>query len=101
MVKWLYTRSPKQRLGIPISNIIIVSDASKTGWGFMINGSPYRGEFDTSMTKSRGFSSNMKELMTIWFAILILERRDSVILVRTDNVAALSAINKANSTNTI
>ena len=53
MIKWLYTRSPKQRLGIPISNIIIVSDASKTGWGFTINGNPYRGEFYTSMTSTR------------------------------------------------
>ena len=67
IVKWKYTRSPKQRLGMPKANIIIVSDASKTGWGFLINRTPYRGEFDTSMTSSREFSSNMEELITIWF----------------------------------
>ena len=50
------------------------------------------------MTDFRGFSSNMKELMTIWFALLVFERRDSVILIRTDNSTPMSAIIKANST---
>ena len=94
LAKWLtLTRNP-QRLGLPKTTCTILSDASKTGWGFTINQQRFQGVFDKSM---RHYSINVLELITIWWATLMIQEKDHILHILTDNITAVSAVKRASS----
>ena len=94
LVKWLYIPRVPQLLGNPPPTLVIQTDASFKGWGFEINSVPFRGAFDGTV----GYSINALELLTIWFALLMVTERNHVIQVLSDNSAAVAAIRRGTST---
>ena len=94
LVKWLSFPSLPQALGNPSPTILIQTDASLQGWGFQINQTAFRGKFDTSMA----YSINTLELLTIWFALLMVEESHVVIQVLCDNSTAVAAVRRGTST---
>ena len=81
LVKWLYIPCVPQLLDNPPPTLVIQTDASFKGWGFEINSVPFRGAFDGTV----GYSINTLELLTIWFALLMVTERNHVIQVLSDN----------------
>ena len=95
LIKWINTPRIPQLLGNPTPTIIIQTDASLKGWGFQINRKTFQGEFDQSMET---WSINTLELLTIWFALLMIQIKDQVIQVLCDNSTAVSAVRRSTST---
>ena len=94
MAKWLtLTRNP-QRLGLPKTTCTVLTDASRTGWGFTINTLRFKGVFDKSMDN---YSINVLELLTIWWATLMIQEKDHILHILTDNITAVSAVKRASS----
>ena len=96
LANWLHLPRISQRLGIPEPTYTIQSDASLTGWGFKVNQQWFRGDFHKSMGR---YSINVLELITIWWATLMIHDHNQVIRILTDNTAAISAVKKTTSTN--
>ena len=94
MARWLHLPNNSVPLGIPEPDMTIQSDASKKGIGFMINSAKYHMTLDISM---REYSINVLELLAIWMATLMINQRNIILRILTDNSAALSAINRASS----
>ena len=96
LANWLHLPRISQRLGLPEPTYTIQSDASLTGWGFKINQQWFRGDFHKSMGE---YSINVLELLTIWWATLMITHPNQVIRILTDNTAAISAVKKTTSKN--
>ena len=95
LAKWLYLPNTIHRLGLPEPTCIVQTDASKTGYGFTINLRRFQGKFHPSMWR---YSINVLELLAIWFAVLMIEEKNQIIRVLTDNTTAITAIKKSTST---
>ena len=95
LVKWIKTPLIPQPLGNPSPTITIQTDVSLKGWGCQINQETFQGVFDRSMGK---WSINTLELLTIWFALLMVKRKNQVIQVLCDNSTAVAAIRRSAST---
>lgn len=95
LIKWLNTPRIPQALGNPTPSVIIQTDASLTGWGMKINNRTFQGTFDHSMGN---WSINALELLTIWFALLMVRERNQVIQVLCDNSTAVAAVRRSSST---
>ena len=93
LVRWLMTPTTPVALGNPVTTIQIQTDASLEGWGFRINQKSFRGNFD----KTANYSINTLELLTIWFALLMVEERNAVIQVLCDNSTAVAAVRRCTS----
>ena len=94
LCKWVSTMSLKQRLGEPSPDIIVQTDASLKGWGIEVNGTPFWGKFDRSMK----YPIHVLEMLTIWYALIIISERYAVIQVLCDNTTAVTAVRKGTST---
>ena len=95
LIRWLHIPHVPQTLGNPSPDIVIQTDASLKGWGFKAGKENYRGIYDESMTK---YSINILELMTVWLALLTLNKKYITIQILTDSSTAVSAIRKCSST---
>ena len=95
LCKWVSDNTVPQHLGSPIPVFNIQTDASKGGWGFQVNQKGFHGKFDDSME----YSINVLELLRVWFALLTISVRDSVIQVLSDNTTAVAVLKKAGSIN--
>ena len=93
LVRWLSTTTIPQTLGKPAPSIVIQTDASLEGWGFRINQSPFKGEFD----QMEEYSINTLELLTVWFALLMVEEKGIAIQILCDNSTAISAVRRGTS----
>ena len=99
LVKGLQLQIIPQRLGLPMTTCTVLLDASRTGWGFKINQASFQGQFDRSM---RVHSINVLELLTIWWATLMIDQRNQIIHICTDNSTAVSAVmNKSSNFDTL
>ena len=94
MARWLHLPNNTVPLGIPEPHLTIQSDASLTGIGFMINSTKYQMALDKSMEE---YLINILELLAIWLATLMINQKNIILRLLTDNSSALSAINKASS----
>ena len=90
---WITVRSFPQQLGSPTPDLTIQTDASQRGWGFQINQTSFRGTFDQTMTHS----INVKELLTIWYALLMVSQKNLTIQVLCDNSSALHVLRRGGS----
>ena len=95
LIKWIRTPVIPQPLGNPTPTVIIQTDASLNGWGFQINQKAFEGNFDQSMSN---WSINSLELLTIWFALLMVTQKNQVIQVLCDNSTAVAAIRRGTTT---
>ena len=95
LCKWFLLRPIPQRLGRPSPDISIMTDASLRGWGFQLNKTQFQGRFDKSMS----YSINILELLTVWYALLIVQDQGSTIHILCDNATAVGVIRKGTSTN--
>ena len=95
LIKWTYLPCTIHLLGLPEPTCMIQTDASKKGFGFKINHQSFRGNFDNSMRK---YSINVLELLAIWLATLMIQEKNQVIRVMTDNSTAIAAIRKSSVT---
>ena len=93
IVKWCSDTVIPQALGTPSPSITIQTDASLKGYGFRINQKAFHGRFDQSMT----YSINTLELLTIWYALLMVSEKNVSIQIRCDNTTAVSAIRRGTS----
>ena len=93
LAKWIYIPRVPQLIGNPSPTLTIQTDASLTGWGFQINSAPFQGTFDKTMS----YSINTLELLTIWFALLMVESEGQVVQILCDNSAAIAAIRRGSS----
>ena len=96
LCRWLSGPPVPQSLGSPTPHFRIHSDANPDGWGFDVNGIRFAGDFDVSMTP---FHINIKELLAIWFALLMIRRRGAVIQLLCDNTSAIAAVRRGVSLN--
>ena len=94
LVKWLHIPQIPQRLGNPSPHLVIQTDASQKGWGFKVNKRGYQGIYDDSMLI---YSINILELLTIWYALLMIDKKNLVIQILSDNSTAVSAVRKCTS----
>ena len=94
MARWLHLPNNTVPLGLPEPHLKIQSYASQTGIGFIINSTRYQLPLDNSLEAS---SINVLELLAIWLATLMINQRNIILRLMTDNATALSAINKASS----
>ena len=93
LIRWLHIPHIPQRLGNPIPQIVIQSDASLKGWGFRVNDTSYQGIYDETMK----YSINILELLTIWYALLMIYEECVTIQILSDNSTAVSAVRKGSS----
>ena len=93
LCSWVKKESIPQALGSPAPNLLIQSDAHPGGWGFQINRTKYRGEFDSSMD----YPINVLEALTVWYALLVVKKKGLVIHIKCDNEVAVSVIRKGKS----
>ena len=93
LCKWVSHQSIPQSLGTPIPNIMILTDASLQGWGFRVNETHFQGVFDRSMS----YSINILEMLTIWYALLMIHKKQAVIQVLCDNTTAVAVVRKGTS----
>ena len=91
---WVKTQAIPQCLGSPAPDVAIQTDASRKGWGFQINQTSFKGTFDMSM---KHHSINVKELLTIWYALMTVSQRNIAIQVLCDNSSALHVLKKGGS----
>ena len=77
-------------LGTPDPDVHIMTDASRTGWGIVMNKKRYMGSFHPSMV----YSINVKELLVVWMALLLVNRRGISIRIMVDNTQAIYAVRK-------
>ena len=91
--RWMRGSPVPQALGSPSPDIVIQTDACLSGWGFQMDTESYYGEFDSSMT----YSINVLEALTIFFSLLMVERKGVVIQILTDNTSAIAAVKKSSS----
>ena len=91
---WINTQAIPQCMGSPAPDLAIQTDASRKGWGFQINQTFFRGTFDQSM---KHHSTNVKELLTIWYALLTVSQRNIAIQVLCDNSSAIHVLKKGGS----
>ena len=75
LCKGLQIVSIPQRIGSPAPSLTIQTDASRRGWGIAINQTFLHGTWDMSMK----YSMNALELLTIFLALLVIEKRGLVI----------------------
>ena len=92
---WIAGENFPQALGVPSPDIKIQTDASLKGWGFYINQQRYNGEFDNTMD----YSINVLELMSVWYALLVISRKNVVIQVLCDNTTTIQVLKKGGSLN--
>ena len=93
LCSWIAGVPVPQSLGTPSPDYIIQTDASLQGWGFVINNTSFAGKFDKSMT----YNINILELLTVWFSLLMISRKNAVIQVLCDNSVSIAAIRRASS----
>ena len=93
LCKWISLAPFPQLLGSPAVDITIQTDASLKGWGFLIGNKQFHGTFDRNMT----YSINVLELLTIWFALLMVSKKGIVIQILCDNSVALQVLKKGGS----
>ena len=93
LCKWIVGVPVPQSLGAPSPDYIIQTDASLHGWGFVINSTSFSGKFDKSMT----YSINILELLTVWFSLLMISKRNVVIQILCDNSTSIAAVRRASS----
>ncbi|CAL4242526.1 unnamed protein product [Meganyctiphanes norvegica] len=72
---------------------MILTDASLQGWGFRVNETHFQGVFDRSMS----YSINILEMLTIWYALLMIHKKQAVIQVLCDNTTAVAVVKKGTS----
>ena len=87
---WVTKESFPQALGLPSPDIKIQADASPKGWGFTIDHQRFSGKFDSTMR----YSINVLELMSVWYALLIITRKNVVIQVLSDNTTTIQVLKK-------
>ena len=87
---WIHYHVVPAPLGIPDPDFHIMTDASRSGWGIVIEGKRFLGPFDPSMN----YSINMKELLVVWMALLLIDQKGTSIRVLVDNTQAIYAIKK-------
>ena len=92
--KWYLDTVIPQTLGTPFPLINIQTDASLTGFGFIINKVAFHGTFDLSMS----YHINTLELFTIWLALLKVTEKNIAVHIRCDNTTAISAVKRGTST---
>ena len=95
LCKWVSHVSVPQSLGSPSPNIVVQTDASLKGRGFLINDSRFWGRFDKSMN----YDICILEMLTIWYALIIIYKKNAVIQVLCDNTTAVQSVTKGTSTN--
>lgn len=93
LCRWRTDISLPQRLGSPGPNLTIMTDASKKGWGFEIGHSWFHGVFDDSMKHS----INVLELLTVWYALLLISQPAIVIQILCDNITAIRVLQRGGS----
>ena len=67
-----------------------MTDASGKGWGIVIGGRRYLGTLHPSMA----FSINVKELLVVWLALLLVEQVGASIRILADNTQAIYTVRK-------
>ena len=85
LARWVRLPPQNCHLGSPAPTMTIQTDASRSGWGFMIGREMFSGQFDESMA---GYHINVLELLSIWYALMIVTTTDGHIMVLTDNMVA-------------
>ena len=90
---WITAKAFPQHLGSPTPDMTIQTDASLKGWGFQINQTAFRGTFDETMT----YSINVKELLTIWYALTTISEKNITIQVLCDNSTAIHVLKRGGS----
>ena len=91
LCRWSSGTPIPQNLGAPKPNIIIQTDATLEGWGFQIDSKRFWGIFDGTMS----YSINVLELLTVWYSLLMIEKKGVVIQIRCDNSAAIAAVRRS------
>ena len=90
LCRWVTDISIPQTLGAPAPDIIVQTDASLTGWGFLIDRIPFSGVFDPSMA----YSINILELLTVWYSLLMIAEEGAVIHILSDSLEAVSIVRR-------
>ncbi|CAL4205605.1 unnamed protein product, partial [Meganyctiphanes norvegica] len=93
LCRWVTDISIPQTLGAPAPDIIVQTDASLTGWGFLIDRIPFSGVFDPSMA----YSINILELLTVWYSLLMIAEEGAVIHILSDSLVAVSIVRRGTS----
>ena len=91
LCRWISGTPIPQGLGAPAPDIVIVTDSNLEGWGFTIDSKRYWGIFDGSMP----YSINVLEMLTVWYSLLMVEKKGLVIQVRCDNSSAIAAVRRS------
>ena len=71
-----------------------MTDASKEGWGIKFPHHHYAGMFDKSLTNK---DIALKELLIIFWALLLLEQREISVLIHTDSLVSVHVLKKGHS----
>ena len=87
---WICGEPFPQALGFPAPDITVQTDATLKGWGFQINQQRFSGRFDYTMN----YSINVLELMTVWYALLMVSKKNVVIQVLCDNTTSIQVLKK-------
>ena len=82
-------------LGVPSRFLNIMTDASGVGWGIVLPHSQFSGKFDASLLQA---DIALKELLTIFWALLLVPSRCSV-MVHTDSLVSLQVLRRGYSRN--
>ena len=85
-------------LGVPDHYLNIMTDTSGEGWGIKFPLQEFSGVFDLSL---RQFDIAVKELLTIFWALLLVQETETSVLVHTDSLVSLQVLRKGYSKNPI
>ena len=90
LLRWRDYQPIPSPLGVPEPQFTIMTDASSKGWGIVIEGKRYLGTFHPSMA----YSINVKELLVVWLALLLVEQVGASIRILVDNTQAIYTVRK-------
>ena len=90
LFQWMKYTPISTPLGAPDPEFTIMTDASLRGWGIVLGEMRFSGYFHPSMN----YSINVKELLVVWMALLLIDTEGVPIRILVDNTQAIFTVRK-------